>query len=266
MRELRLGRKIIGTLIKNSAYNPQRIILDFFALVARCGILLFLYKCVYNWKGSNINNTSYQVIAWSIFLYFIVSIMRPRDITDAIAQDVKTGSIEMILNKPIHYLSYRFYTTIGTGLYSFFILAPLGFLAMALTLGIPSTMTTHAFVLTCTIVGFLCIALSLIVHALLGVLAFWMEDITPVYWIVDKFVMVLGGSYLPVAFFPPVMYQMAIWSPFGAMQFITHTVYDSWAAKAWNMIGIQLFWTLLFGLTLLIVFRKAKERISVNGG
>ena len=59
MRELRLGSKIVWTLVKNSAYNPQRVILDFFALVARCGILLFLYKCVYDWKGSAVNNTPY---------------------------------------------------------------------------------------------------------------------------------------------------------------------------------------------------------------
>jgi ABC-2 type transport system permease protein len=108
--------------------------------------------------------------------------------------------------------------------------------------------------------------LSLLVYAVVGLLAFWVEDIKPLFWIVDKAVMILGGSYLPVALFPAIMYNVAIWSPFGASQFMTHTVYESWKTGYAEMIGIQVFWVVLLGIVVAYMFSRAHKKVSVNGG
>ena len=108
--------------------------------------------------------------------------------------------------------------------------------------------------------------LSLLLYTLVGLLAFWIEDTNPVFWIVDKAVMILGGSYLPVALFPKFMYKLALYSPFGASQFITHTVYDTWQTNWYILIGIQIFWSLVIGSIVYILFAKARRKVSVNGG
>ena len=86
------------------------------------------------------------------------------------------------------------------------------------------------------------------------------------FWIVDKAVMILGGSYLPVALFPAFMFKIALWSPFGASQFVTHTVYETWQTNWYQLVGIQLFWIVLLGLIVYFMFERAKQKISVNGG
>ena len=96
--------------------------------------------------------------------------------------------------------------------------------------------------------------------------AFWVEDINPIFWIVDKFVMILGGSYLPIALFPRFMFNIAKYSPFGASMFVTHTVYDTWKTDWYVLCGIQLVWILMLGLFLYWLFNKAKKKVSVNGG
>jgi ABC-2 type transport system permease protein len=108
--------------------------------------------------------------------------------------------------------------------------------------------------------------LSLLIYSVVGLLAFWIEDVKPLYWIVDKAVMILGGSYLPVALFPKIMYQIAIFSPFGASQFITHTVYDTWKVDYLKLIGIQLFWIIVVGIIVAYMFGRAHKKVSVNGG
>jgi len=108
--------------------------------------------------------------------------------------------------------------------------------------------------------------LSLILYSIVGLLAFWIEGVNPVFWMVDKAVMILGGSYLPVALFPPFMYKLAIYSPFGASQFVTHTVYEQWQSEWLMLVGIQGFWILVLALVVYIMFEKAKEKVSVNGG
>jgi ABC-2 type transport system permease protein len=181
-------------------------------------------------------------------------------------RDVQSGNIEVFFNRPISYLTYKTWWQIGSGLYSFLLVTILGSIALFFIIGIPSTMTIGIFLPTLFLVFLGASVLTLLVYALVGVLAFWIEDVNPVFWIVDKAVMILGGSYLPIALFPPLMYKIALYSPFGASQFITHTVNESWKSD-WNiLIIIQLFWIIVSGITLYFLYSKAKKRMFVNGG
>lgn len=78
--------------------------------------------------------------------------------------------------------------------------------------------------------------------------------------------MILGGSYLPIALFPTFLYKIALYSPFGASQFITHTVNESWKSDWYVLILTQLFWIIVSGITLYLLYSKAKNKLSVNGG
>jgi hypothetical protein len=59
---------------------------------------------------------------------------------------------------------------------------------------------------------------------------------------------------------------LARYSPFGASQFITHTVYESWATSWLMLIGVQVFWILVFALIVSSMFERARKKVSVNGG
>jgi ABC-2 type transport system permease protein len=266
MKEIRLATKIIQTLVKDRMQYPGRLIADTGAMIARCGLLLFLYSYVYKLNGGTINGTGFVVTAWSIFFYFCFSVLRLRDISKAIMQDVQTGNIETLFSKPISYLAYRSWWQIGSGLYSFIVSALLGGVLLFLIIGIPSTMSTGFF--AATLVGALIGActLCLILYSVIGMLAFWIEDINPVFWVVDKTVMILGGSYLPVALFPSFMYKLALYTPFGAAQLVTRTVYETWKTEWALSFGVQVFWIAVLGVLLYFMFAWARQKVSVNGG
>lgn len=266
MKEIRLANKIICTLVKDRMQYPGRLIVDTVAIIARCGLLLVLYWYVFGLKGGSVNNTNYAVLAWSVFFYFAFSSLRLRDISREIMADVQTGNVEVLFNKPVSYLGYKIWWQISSGLYSFLVIIILGVLVMAMAIGLPATMTIGIFLPTFFLALAGAVVLSLAIYSIVGLLAFWMEDVNPVFWLIDKTVMVLGGSFLPVALFPPFMYKMALYSPFGASQFITHTVYDSWAGNWQNLIGIQIFWIIVLASATGLMFKKARDRVSVNGG
>lgn len=266
MKEIRLAKKILATLIKDRVQYPSRLFVDTFGMIARCGVLLVLYWYVFGLNNGMVNGTTFQLVAWSIFIYFVFSVLRLRDISRLIMQDVQTGNIETLFSKPINYLSYRVWWQIGLGVYSFIVIAIVGSVVLSLFIGIPETMTSAMFVTTFTLAFLGAVILSLLVYSVVGLLAFWIEDVNPVFWIVDKAVMILGGSYLPVALFPDYLYKIALYSPFGASQFVTHTVYESWQSNWYQLIGIQLFWIILFVLVVYFIFGAAKKKVSVNGG
>ena len=141
----------------------------------------------------------------------------------------------------------------------------IGSIAMLLLVGVPN-LNLMIFIPTFIITFIVGTILGLILYSIIGLLAFFMQDVRPVHWIVDKFVMVLGGSYLPVVLFPPFMKFLAYASPFGAINFTSSTVYDSWNSEFLVRILLQLFWVLVFGVLLVFVYRKAREKAMINGG
>ena len=266
MKELRLAKKIIKTLIKDRINYPSRLLADTITISGRCIVLLLLYYYVFSFKGGIINNTTFMVSAWSIFFYFAFINLNLRNISRMIMADVQSGSIEVLFNKPISYLFYRSYWQIGAGLYSFLITSIFGGATLALVVGIPKTMTIGLFLPTIFLTFLMAVILSLLIYIIVGLLSFWIIDTDPIYWIVDKMVMILGGSYLPVALFPNFLYQISLYSPFGASQFITHTVYENWSQNWYFLIAIQILWILVLGFFAWLMFNKAKKKISVNGG
>lgn len=181
-------------------------------------------------------------------------------------QEVKTGRIEILFSKPVNYLEYKFFESIGNKLVPFVINFIVMFLGMTFVLGIPENIQSLFFLFSFITTLFLCIMLSFLIYAILGIFSFWIEDITSLGWIIDKFIMILGGSFLPVAFFPPFMKMLAIYSPFGASMFITHAVYSDWPEQFFKLVSIQIFWTVILFLFLIILYKKAKLNVSVNGG
>lgn len=266
MKEVRLAVQIVKTLIKDRIQFPGRLIVDTTGIVARCGVLLLLYSFVFKLNNGEINGTTFVFTAWSTFFYFSFSVLRLRDITSAITKDVQSGNVEVLLSKPVSYLSYRMWWGVGSGLYSFAVITIIGFLFLGFTIGFPETMTINSFPPTLILTIFCGIILSLFLYSVVGLLAFWIEDTTPVFWMVDKTVMILGGSYLPIALFPAFMYKLALYSPFGASQFVTHTVHKTWQTTWYQLIGIQIFWIILSGIIVYFMFEKAKKKVSVNGG
>jgi len=266
MKVIRLGSKIIQTLVRDRIYYPGKLMVDTFGMVARCGVLLLLYWYVFRLNNGMVNGTTFLIAAWSMFLYFAFSVLRLRGISKEIMRDIRSGTVEILLCKPISYLSYRMWWQVGTGLYSFLVISLVGVIALAFIVGIPETMSARIFIPTLVIVVLLGVLLSLFLYTAVGLLAFWIEDIDPVFWVVDKTVMILGGSYLPVALFPDLMYKFAVWSPFGASQFVTHTVYETWGVEWMMKVGIQVFWVVAFLVITLLLFAKARKKVSVNGG
>jgi len=62
------------------------------------------------------------------------------------------------------------------------------------------------------------------------------------------------------------MKQIAVYSPFGASIFVSHTVNLEWGAVWYWRLGIQALWILALGILLKFILSRASKRLSVNGG
>lgn len=265
MKKIKFPLTVIKIFMKNQIQNKTFLLLDMFSMFSRCLVVFLLYGYVFKVNNGTINNVDYVTTLWSMFIYFCIMILNIRKLDRIIMNDVKSGNVEMFLNKPTNYIKLTFYKVLGQGIYSFTIITIIGSIIMFLLVGFPK-LNLLLFIPTLLITLILGTILALFIYSIIGLLSFFMQDVRPIHWIVDKFVMVLGGSYLPVALFPPVLKFLAFISPFGAINFATSTVYDTWNNEFIIRILLQIIWIIVFGILLNYIYKKARQKAMINGG
>lgn len=266
MSALRIGKQLITTLVRDSMHYPGKLAVDSIALIFRFGVLMLLYRYVFYLRGGELQGITLAEASWSIFFYFVFMTLGARIVVRMVKADVQSGAIEMLLQRPVSYVFYRMAWQLGAGLFRFILLGCVGAGVMFFVYGLPQSMMSWFYVTTLAGTSLLAVILSLCMYMCIGLLAFWIDDTDPVFWVFDKLVMILGGSYIPVAFFPAWMYKVAVFSPMGASVFMTHTVYTSWRSEWWIKMGMQGIWCMVFIALVMHMYSRAQKRVTVNGG
>ncbi len=101
----------------------------------------------------------------------------------------------------------------------------------------------------------------------IGLLAFWLGDIAPVYWIWQKLTFVLGGLLLPLTFYPSLVIHIAMLTPFPALLTGPASfVFVHPLIGAAELITLLVFWFCIACVAATLLFRRATRILQVNGG
>lgn len=100
-----------------------------------------------------------------------------------------------------------------------------------------------------------------------GLLAFWLQDVSPIYWVGQKLMFILGGLMLPLQFYPEIVRRVAALTPFpailgGPASFLLNDGLIAPGALA----GRLAIWSVVTAVGVAWVFRRARAALTVNGG
>jgi len=114
------------------------------------------------------------------------------------------------------------------------------------------------------------IAAMLAIHGLYvvtGLTAFWLGDSSPLFWIWQKLLFILGGLMLPLSIYPGWMQRLAAYTPFPyLLARPAGFVMASDAGGAWDLAWHLAAWTLTIALIAHAVFARAVKSLHLNGG
>ena len=190
MKRIKYAFTVIRIFMKNQIQDRTNLILDVFNMIARCFIVFLLYAYIFELNGGSINGVDYKTTMWSMFIYFCIMIFNVRRLDNIIMTDVRSGNVEMFMNKPTNYLTISFMNVIGKGIFSFLFISLFGTIIMAVAVGVPN-LNLPIFIPTFCIVLILGQILGLLVYGIIGLMAFFIQDIRPIHWIVDKIVILI---------------------------------------------------------------------------
>jgi len=101
----------------------------------------------------------------------------------------------------------------------------------------------------------------------IGLLAFWLQDVAPVYWVWQKLMFVLGGLMLPIELYPAFVQRAAFFTPFPSLlaapaSFVLGTHLVTPGALA----GRLVVWSVATAAGVSWIFRRAVTTVTINGG
>jgi ABC-2 type transport system permease protein len=181
-----------------------------------------------------------------------------------IQEGIRRGDVVYRLGHPVSYLVAEFAS--GLGLLA--VRAPcLGVTAFLCAFAFTGSTPPLSGLLIVVPFGLAASALMTALYLWIGLLAFWLQEVAPVFWLWQKLMFVLGGLMLPLELYPSFIQHAAAFTPFptllaGPASFVIGSGFVTPGALARQLV----VWSGITGLVSSAVFRRATSGLTVNGG
>ena len=187
------------------------------------------------------------------------------DIQLDMEQDLRSGRLAYLLPRPISYVGSVFAEGFGVLFLNLCVLGIVGFTFTWFQTGqLPFDAATFCISL---LLGFMAGITALIFQILIGLSAFWLEDVAPFSWVWEKLLFIFGGLILPLSIYPEWMQTIAYWTPFSV-------ILGARSALALQADPLQILiisfslicWSLLGVLAISFCYRKGLRILNMEGG
>lgn len=243
-------------------------------LLTVVGNLLYLLLVYYLWKAIYASSESGIVNGMTftdtmIYLVFATALFNFMEIWIVwnMGRDIQSGKIVVDLLKPMNYRRWQFYIGCGELVTKFFTtFLPTAIVCFIVSDGaIPIGWNILVFVVS---VAF-SVLINYYINFMVGVICMHTESIWGVNIMKEVIVGILSGASVPLAFFPELLKNIAMFLPFQAiinapMQLLL-TKKITWEMTV-NTVGLQMFWVVALFFLSELYFRTSIKKITVNGG
>ena len=264
MRHIRKYWAIFKIQLLNVMAYPSELLGRSFSIIIFMLVFASLWRTAYGISGSDtLKGITLPSMIWYLMMAETIELSRPR-VSTTISQQVKTGELAYILNKPYHFLIYHFSTSFADSLFRILTNALIGSTIVMLMFGAPPPVWGWPLV-AITLIG--AWGLNFCMMALIGLAAFITEDVSSFEWIFQKALFILGGMMIPLEFLPDWLRLIAERLPFAyamygpARLFISPSLPDFYA-----LVSGQLIWLAVLVGLLILAYARGVRRLAVNGG
>lgn len=226
-------------------------------------IFYSLWRVIYAGQSAIVGFTITQAL-WYLTFTEAIEMSQTR-VFMPISQEVKDGTVAYSLGRPYSYVLYWISRAMGENLVKMLPLLVEGFIVASIMVG---PLPGYAVALPAgliVLVGGILIGTTL--QTIIGLLAFWFEEVMPFHWIIQKLIFVIGGMFIPIDFYPEWLQSITRVTPFA---FAAYWPASTWVAFSWQRFATTLVgqaaYLLVFGVTAALLFRAAVRKLHVQGG
>lgn len=229
------------------------------------GVFVALWSTAFGVTGQGeLAGYSLVEVVWYLAMTETITLSGSRVFLD-ISQDVKEGNLAYTLARPLSYPLFQAANSLGNSAPRFFLNLATGALVVLVGVGrfAGSVPGLGAFLL----LAVLALVLDALIAVLIGLAAFWIEEVTPIYWIYNKLLFTVGGLFLPLEMFPGWLRDIADWLPFRFIAYAPARAFISGdPGFVLHALAGQLSYIALFAGAVALLWRAAQKRLVIQGG
>lgn len=184
-----------------------------------------------------------------------------------IEEDVRDGSIAYHLGRPVSYISMRIAEASGQLLVRLAGMGLGGFLIAFIAAGVGPNIDSAHFPIF-LLLGLSAAFVGLLFETAIGLSALWLQEATPLYWIWQKLLFILGGLMLPITVYPVWMQEFSSMTPFYALLYAPGRLMLSpfeWSIALETAFLVSL-WGVVAVMLLSWITRQAEKTLVIGGG
>ncbi len=211
-------------------------------------------------SGFSLNQMMWYLIIAELFMMGVSKIARERPI-----QEIKSGSITYIMNKPYSYIGYIFTSYFAEGLVRLIIMIPVSLVFGIIFVGPLESFELKylSFMIVSFILGY---SINGLIQLLISLFAFFIEDATPLHWVYNKIVLIFG-VFFPIDLMPRVLQGILKYTPAYVVSYgPTKLIVDFDLMNAIKIISAQFMYLIIVLLLTNIIYRRGVKKLNVNGG
>lgn len=231
----------------------------FFALIL--GVFSAVWRAVAE-SGATVVRSPREMLWYLAMTEWVV--MTAPMVQVQIEEDIRRGDVAYQIARPASWLGARF----AHGLGALVVRAPvLLVVACGVAWVYAGPPERPAGLAVAIAFGLVAAMIMTLFHVAIGVVAFWLGDVAPAYWIWQKLLFVLGGLLLPLQFYPELFVRVALLTPFPAFlggpaslatrEPLMHAGVLALTLALWALVG----WGIAHA-----AFSRAVRRLHVSGG
>jgi viologen exporter family transport system permease protein len=245
-------------------YDRDVLVRSAFMVVALV-VFVQLWTATYAATGSAlVQGFRLPDLVWYLVITEVIALSTPR-VAQTIDTEVRSGDVAYTLARPFSYPLYHLAAYWGETLLRMPLNAVLGATVAFVAVGPPPV--TPLGLLACLVLVVGAVTLKAMFEVMIGLTAFWVEDTQPAEWIFNKFLITIGGLFLPLDLFPDWLAAISRVLPFAS---ITYAPARAFVGADWSGVmpiaAIQVAWLVVGWYALAMIFARATHRVVAHGG
>ena len=235
------------------------------SMVLFMGVFMALWSTAFRVSGvGELAGYSLVEIVWYLAMTETITLSTSRAFVD-ISDAVKSGDLAYTLTRPVSYPFFQVAQSLGNSLprLGLNLLTASAVVALGVGVGAGSLPGIAAFFVTAA----LALLLDALIAVLIGLSAFWIEEVMPIFWIYQKLLFTIGGLFMPLEMLPLWLRRISMWLPFRYVANVPARVFVAFEwREALGAAAGQVAYIVVMTVLVLLVWRVAQRRMVVHGG
>jgi ABC-2 type transport system permease protein len=255
---------VIARIHVQNAFNYRvRVVSSLLFYTLFIFVFFSLWQAIY--REGSVNGYTHGQVVWYLIVTELVVFGCRIPIVGEINEDIKTGAMAYLLNRPMHYIAYQAAAAVGhvavNLLFTGSLAVVLGFVFVG---PVPNFQWAGLpLILLSMLLG---IALQFFCLMAVGLTAFRLEDNSAVYLIFQKLVFMLG-MFLPVEFLPGWLQGIAKALPFSYVAWAPAKLFVNFSWELFlQVVPMQVLWIAVAAGISVLMYRGGMRNLQTNGG